>query len=45
MLDEYKILERANELYRAKRGHDIESEQARAILKALVEAINAKVQH
>lgn len=49
MLDEEKILARANELYAEAKGplrewNGIRSDQVKALLKALVEALNARVQ-
>lgn len=48
MLDEEKILARANELYAEAKGphgpQTLRSDQVKALLKALVEALNARVQ-
>jgi hypothetical protein len=43
MIDYKKVLGRANVLYRWVRGRDIESEQIKALARALVEAVNAEL--
>lgn len=38
-----RVLERANNLYRDVRGHDMASEQVKALAQALVEELNSEI--